>query len=230
MKRKRLFIIVIILLVFLSTTTAIAVRMSLVDDIDFNKIKNEMNDYIVNYDNHIDSYGEIFNADIDSFEKLQKESQFILEVKLSGTRKNLYGTVLSEVEVLNVYKGDTISKREKIYLYEPSSIYGYLYYCLGGYNLMNNGNEYMVYINELKVPNEYDKTEIQEKSYMFTSLQFSKFNTETNYIDVVYNLDDFYNGDIKYKDIKDMEFIPLDRKTLEIYNNIKKQSLLFKNN
>lgn len=226
MKKNHLFISIIILLSLLSIATAITVRASLVDDINFNEIKNEVDDYIVNY--YKDKvYGmQYFNYDIDNFKKLKKESKFILKVKLSGNRKNLYGTVLSEIEVLKVYKGDSISKGDKVYIYEPSYIYGETYHSIEGYNLMLTNNEYIIYVNELKTPDGYRKTRIQEKSYMFTSLQFAKFSTNTNNINEVYNLLDFDNGDIKYRDIKHDEFIVTDKKELDIYNNIKKQSML----
>ncbi|MCD3281417.1 hypothetical protein G8V05_04205, partial [Clostridium botulinum C/D] len=108
--------------------------------------------------------------------------------------------------------------------YEPSFIKNDMYWCSNGYNLMLNDTEYIVYLNSLKVPDGYNKTEKEKNSYMFTTLEFSKFDINNkNNVNNLYSVKDFDNGKIKYNDLKNDNVVVVNKDILEKYTNIKKE-------
>ncbi|AEB76817.1 hypothetical protein [Clostridium botulinum] len=223
MKKERVFSYIILILIVICVIVGFIVRRSFVDDTNFNDYKGKMDNYSIQYLG-TRSYKQYFNCNIKNYNELEKDSTFILKVKLSGSREKLSSTTLSQVTVLDIYKGDSIKKGQKIYIYEPSFIENDMYWCSNGYNLMLNDTEYIVYLNSLKVPDGYNKTEKEKNSYMFTTLEFSKFDINNkNNVNNLYSVKDFDNGKIKYNDLKNDNVVVVNKDILEKYTNIKKE-------
>src|SRR3712207_7418912 len=120
MKKERVFSYIILIFIVISVIVGFIVRRSFVDDTNFNDYKAKMHEYMVEYmDKYV--YEKYFNVNITNYNQLEKNSNFIVKVKLSGNRENLYKTTLSQVTVLDVYKGDSIKKRSEEHTSELQS-------------------------------------------------------------------------------------------------------------
>ncbi|MCD3283560.1 hypothetical protein G8V05_15470, partial [Clostridium botulinum C/D] len=126
MKKERVFSYIILILIVICVIVGFIVRRSFVDDTNFNDYKGKMDNYSIQYLG-TRSYKQYFNCNIKNYNELEKDSTFILKVKLSGSREKLSSTTLSQVTVLDIYKGDSIKKGQKIYIYEPSFIENDMY-------------------------------------------------------------------------------------------------------
>lgn len=95
-------------------------------------------------------------------EYLQLLTQYLLKqdmiakVRFTGHREAIYGATLSEVEVLEVFKGDSALERTKIEIYEYADYSdwggktGYRLFTMT--NLMKEDNEYYIFVNNTELP------------------------------------------------------------------------------
>ncbi|MBO8170240.1 MAG: hypothetical protein H0Z35_13855 [Thermoanaerobacteraceae bacterium] len=173
---------------------------------------------------------DLENNDWKSFQQLKKEAEYVLKIKKIGESKYQYQTVLSKVQVINVYKGDQSLVGKYIYIYEPSffDFKNKFYFVTGGYNIMLSNKEYIVFLNKRKFPEGYKPDAVEQNSFLFTtnngsSNALGKYLLNNNFQSEVLDLSN--ERYIQYDDIRDLEVIATEKDQLEYYNNFKKQVL-----
>lgn len=80
----------------------------------------------------------------------------IAKVKFTGVRDTMYRSVLSVVDVIEVYRGDNVHAGDKIAIYEDASVLraeNTNYLQVETTNLMVPSNEYYVFVNPLNMKN-----------------------------------------------------------------------------
>lgn len=166
-----------------------------------------------------------------SVPELIKDAEYVLKIKKTGASQYQYHTILSQVQVISVYKGDEGFAGKSIYLYEPSFIdfKNESYFAVAGYNIMLTGEEYIVFLNQRKFPEGYKPNAIEQNSFLFASFSFAencalgKYLLNNSFQSEVLDLSN--RRSIKYDDIKDLEVVATEKDQLEYYNNFKKQVL-----
>ncbi|WP_167958816.1 hypothetical protein [Anaerosporobacter faecicola] len=179
--------------------------------------KEEDNHIIVNADNtkEIDekTYLEELQSTLD-------DAEYVIVAQSTGYNKNLFGTTMQEVKVLQVYKGSTNMVGETINLVNPGSYFEDLKkYFIGTFvNVMQEDNQYLVFMNEIQ--EEQDKG---KKLYVLANdLNIAYFNLEDKRNWIPTRLEE----GISYQNVKDNEFFVGDEYALEAITNFKKE--LFK--
>jgi len=173
--------------------------------------------------------GGSFSSDtgLKKLKELEDESEYICKVKQLNNKKHQNKTILSECEVLNVYKGDDILQGQHIYVYEPSyfDFNSGFYFVFDGYNLMLIDHEYILFLNKKRFPIEYKRNNIEKYSFILTTNNpLSKYSFTKGYQDSFID-EKKDNNSLTYEDIRNLEIITLSKKNLELYNNLKGEVL-----
>ena len=166
---------------------------------------------------------------VKDYEDLKEKSNLILKVKVTNDRITYLDTTKTKVLVEEVYqaKDTSISKKEMIYIYEPAAFLEYpdqTYNSIDGYQLMEAGKEYYVFLNPLKTAKGYKKSSEEEKTFLPSSTNFSVYPLEEGNTKVLDN-DKMDSGEYRYKDIKTFEILSMNGDILKQYRSIKKKLL-----
>ncbi len=224
-KSSKIFFIGIIATVAICLLIGLKVRSS-IKDLEFKDISNQSNEY--KYEMHPIG-NDMGDFNIESIEnKLEDESDLIVSGKFTGQRKILYGCVLSEVSIVNKYKGDI--KEDYIYIYEPikynlfkadSNIKGTAI-SDSGYGLMQENKEYIFFLKEESAPPEFNELKKSKKSYTYVNNEFGKFPTK-------YDKDDFkilkVNDNNLYNEVINCEQVFSNKEMFELYNKVRENIL-----
>lgn len=157
-----------------------------------------------------------------SMEELAEISELIVRVRLMDDRKFLHLTILSKVDVIDVYKGDKLLKGKSIYIYEPAFINSRskLYFAISGYSIMKKNSEYVLFLNKKVFPEGYRPDNIEGFSYLITTNSaLGKYSIGYNRQESILNTEE--NKNLTYNDIVEYEVIVDNRKYLELYNTLK---------
>lgn len=99
--------------------------------------------------------------------KIKKQSDEFLRVKVLKERKLYRDVTRTKVKIEKVYKSfDHRKANETIWIDEPAAFmksYGEIYDSVEGYQLMNDGEEYDVFLNSEKVVRGYKKSENEKR-------------------------------------------------------------------
>jgi hypothetical protein len=165
--------------------------------------------------------------------ELEKDAEYVLKIKKIGNSQYQYHTILSQAQVIRVYKGDENLSGKYIYLYEPSFIdfKNESYFAVAGYNIVLIDKEYIVFLNKRKFPEGYKPNAVEQNSFLFVSFlsaennncALSKYLLNNSFQSEILDLSS--DRHIKYDDIKDLEVVATEKDQLEYYNNFKKQVL-----
>lgn len=199
---------------------------SSIKDLDFKDISNQSNQY--KYDIR-PVRSDIEDLNIESVKsELEDKSDLIVRGKFTGQRKILYGCVLSEVSIVNTYKGD--AKSEYIYIYEPIkynlfkndiNIKG-VAISSSGYGLIKENKEYMFFLKEESVSPGFNELKKSTKSYTYENDQFGKFSIE-------YDKNDYKilkaTDDKLYNQVIDCEQVFSSEEVFEFYNKLRETIL-----
>lgn len=153
------------------------------------------------------SNGDIMNSTYDekanNFDYLFQASDLVAEVKIND-RKQHMRTILSNIEILNVYKGDKEKKGMNINVYEPMGYERLDLFRIFGANLpMREDQTYIVFLKE-------EKTGI----YNYVSSLYGKYNTkEDAYVNVK-------NNELSVEDMLENDMI------LFVYDEEKRQEVV----
>jgi hypothetical protein len=159
------------------------------------------------------------------FSQLKEEAELIAKVKVIADRENRLRAVFAEVNVIQVYEGQGIKKGDRIYIYEPSSFYGHRYQVEAGYNIMVEGQEYVLFLKHLPIPPGYHYKEKEAITFLPTSTYFSKYPVHSQHITPVLREQDSGENKYTYDQIKDFEILTIYKEKLERYQSLKKQIL-----
>ncbi|OAB36709.1 hypothetical protein PMSD_10310 [Paenibacillus macquariensis subsp. defensor] len=220
MKRSQLYLISLVVLLLSAIFTSIITASSFNNDVDLdNHLDRE--DILLNLEESENYISIYFNNKIDSIEELVNQSKFILKVKATKKRTNFSRSIHTAVQVLELYKGDGITTGSEIYIYEPSYFFGSNYLSFGGYQIMEEGEEYIVFLDHLQVPDNYKYKGNEAISFLPISTYFGKFPTnqvDTN--DQILTKNETDNG-VNYTKINNWDIITTNKEISAFYNKLK---------
>lgn len=111
-------------------------------------------------------------------------SDLIVRVSASGNRKFKHDSILSEVSVEEVYKGNKDLLGKSIYVYEWATVHmrdnRLIYISKDGYNMMNDSEQYYLFLKFNQMPEQYNYSEEDKLTYLLTNIYKSKYNVNTN--------------------------------------------------
>ncbi|MFL0194080.1 hypothetical protein ACJDU8_00525 [Clostridium sp. WILCCON 0269] len=229
MKKSKIVILILIISIIVSSIYfGVKTKQSFKDDMNFNNITwiDDMNVNILYEpnDNTDMSFANIYyNDKIDTVNDLNEKSILIAKVRPTdpNQRLNLLQTILTKVEILNVYKGN-YKKGEKIYIYEPSYISllyktkQSTYASFNCYNLMLNDKEYIVFLKKPKYPNGYKLKDREKISFMFINPLLGKYSVDSDKNTSLLSKEEL--NKIKYGSIKKYDIVTTSKETLDKYN------------
>ena len=202
MKKKKL------ILGFVLLFSAITLLISLPTFSKTNDNTDYLNTKVANLEADYDLVGDIDNLD--------ENSTLIVKVKYTGNRTlkewkdEATNTVTatgskSEVQIVDVLKGTLPkSQSKKITVYEPAYFEDGNFISVEGYNLMNDGNKYLLYLKPM----------IDDDSYVIVGMYQGKYDLDSP--DSVKNTKNIKT----YNDIKNVEYFG---DNIEGFNKLKKQ-------
>lgn len=197
------------------------VKNSFTDDTDVRKylenkeLKFESNPYPYNEKN--DTFAD-YN-DINGYDDLDKVSPVIVKAhtKSDFKREIYYQCILSQVEIDEVYKGK-LHKGDIIDVFEPFDLSSdNRIISDDGYNLMNDGEEYVLFLLPLKDSN-YSK---QRTVYCMSTTVLSKYSCKSTGFRL-YDNEEIETGAYDYNDIKSEDVFISDKKVFKVYDTIRK--------
>lgn len=199
------------------------VKKSFADDTDVreymenNELKFESNPY---------PYSEINDIfadynDIKDYDDLDRVSPVIVKVHTEPDLKReiYYQCILSQAVVDQVYKGTTLCKDDIIDIFEPFDLSSdYKIVSDDGYNLMNDGEEYILFLLPLKDSN-YSR---QKTVYCMSTIVLSKYSCKSAGFGL-YDNEKIETGAYDYNDIKSEDVFISDKEVFKVYDNIRKE-------
>ena len=143
-----------------------------------------------------------------SLSELVGESQIIVEVEGTDNHEELEYTILSEVRVKKVYKGDDLLVDKVIFIYELFYINNNNSYVIsdGGYMLMQPNTSYILFLNFYEKPEGYKYTEKDKNTYLLSKVHFGKYSTFVEQNTKLYDPDPETNDYLLYKQVKGYDF------------------------
>ena len=167
------------------------------------------------------SEGILYDMNIETYEQLEENADFIVKVKISNKRKIFEFCTKSVATVLEVYKGD-LEENTSIYVYEPAVINNITileYTSGGGYQLMQEDEEYILFLNALPKLEGYQYKNDEANSYMMVSPLYSKYDVD--YTDEYLNVLDEVRLDedvsYTYTEVKEYPIITVSTEEIERY-------------
>lgn len=143
------------------------------------KGSNNINEYAVQIFED-DSEDSIF-ANVSNYSDLEKSSELIAKVKVTDDRNLYSNTINTRVILEEIYKSEiNLAKDDNLYIYEPADFeeeFG-IYDSIGGYQLMESGKEYYVFLNPLKTAQGYKKSEKEKITFVPSTTKFSVYSIE----------------------------------------------------
>ncbi|MGZ4134997.1 MAG: hypothetical protein ACXVC1_06535, partial [Tumebacillaceae bacterium] len=106
----------------------------------------------------------------------------------------------------------------RVYLYEPSYFGGLSYFVTGGYNIMQEGQEYIVFLKHLKVPSGYHYKDDEDISFMPVSSLYGKYPLQSKRNTHVVS----ENTEDSYYQVKDFDILTQEESTLKKYEEFKR--------
>jgi hypothetical protein len=163
------------IMILLSIGFGIITRISYVQNANVDHYLNNADQYKVSIDEDPQYIEIYFDNIIDNISELEKKSDVIVRVKADVDRLNYMRAILTGTDVLDVYKGNDVKKGEHIYIFEPSNFFGSTYFVTGGYNIMNPGQEYILFLKHLKIPEGYRYKGKEAVSFITISTYYGKY-------------------------------------------------------
>ncbi|OOB76421.1 MULTISPECIES: hypothetical protein [Clostridium] len=219
MKKSTILWLSILLVAIISTAVyGLNEKKSLVNNIYITKHDieraNDLSVTTIPYENN-----QFFKNNVTSIEQLEKFSDTVIKVKLFDSFKSqrFYFSTLTPVQVLNVYKGDSLKPNDIINIFE-------LFYfgkedckTQDGYNMMIKNHEYILFLKKSKNPS-YNVEGNKDFLYTPISSMYAKYDISSKTPVKIINI-----NNIKYKDVKDFEIITLNKKVVDKYLQFKGQ-------
>lgn len=224
MKNKKFLCITAVLIICFAglLVKGCDVKKSFADDTDMRRyLENTELKFVSNpypYSTKNDVFAD-YN-DIKNYEDLDRVSPVIIKAHTeAGLKRQIYyQCVLSEVVVDEVYKGAALCKGDIIDIFEPFDLSSEdKIVSDDGYNLMNDGEEYILFLLPLKDSN-YSK---QKTVYCMSATVMSKYSCQSAGFRL-YDDEEIEAGTYDYSDIKNEDVFISDIEDFKIYNSIRK--------
>ena len=174
-----------------------------------------------------DGVDNLYNmfAKVSNYSELEKSSELIAKVKVTDDRKLYSNTINTKVVLEEIYKSDgNLAKNDNIYIYEPAYFEEEfeIYDSQDGYELMESGKEYYVFLNGIKTAEGYKKSEKEKITFLPSTTKFSVYSTD-NKEQKVLNQEKIDGDEERYNygEIKNLNILTSSKNELEIYENIR---------
>lgn len=174
-----------------------------------------------------DGVDNLYNmfAKVSNYSELEKSSELIAKVKVTDDRKLYSNTINTKVVLEEIYKSDgNLAKNDNIYIYEPAYFEEEfeIYDSQDGYQLMESGKEYYVFLNGIKTAEGYKKSEKEKITFLPSTTKFSVYSTD-NKEQKVLNQEKIDGDEERYNygEIKNLNILTSSKNELEIYENIR---------
>ena len=213
--------IVFVLAVFMG----IVVRFSFQGSTTVTKL---MNNNIDEYTIQLEEIDEEDNfAIVKDYKELESKSEFIAKIKVTDDRELYANTIKTKVKLEKIYKSDKkLLKNDYVYIYELAAFeedFG-IYDAMEGYQLMQSGREYYVFLNTIKTAKGYQKSKEENVTYLPSTTCYSVIPVSPGKIETL-KQEKVDSGEYCYKDIKNMEILTTSKEVLKTYSSIKKDAL-----
>lgn len=159
-----------------------------------------------------------------TFPKLKREADVVVKVKACGKRLCYQKAIKTQVTVLDVLKGTDVNTNDKIFIYEPAEFdEGYEYTSDKGYNLLNDTDEYILFLKHLDVPKGYQYKKDEADTYLPSTLLYSKYNVSRQVGTKLVDRKGIENRKVLFQNVKDYEVFTTEKYALKRFQELKKQ-------
>ena len=224
-KNTRKYFAIIICVIIICSIMGIFIRNSYTGYNSFEQMEDSENleDYRVFVEN-VEKDDDFF-MQIKSYNDLENTADVIAKVSATNERElSLHKVTKTEVIVEEVYKGN-VEKGQTIFIYEPA-IFSYSvsksYQSLDGYQLMKEGEEYYVFLQNLKTAKGYKMSEKEKNTYLPNTASYSKFPVQQGNVSLV-EQKRLNDGEYSYDEIQNLEIITSNQKVLSKYNRLREK-------
>lgn len=228
--KNKLFLGLLSVLLFLAIGVGLFTRFSFIEeDVNVASLMQKENQIRVQLMEDPQFVSIYFNNQLKDFSQLKDQSDIIVKVKVTNDRENHFQAILSKVRVTKVYKGE-VKQGDSIYLYEPSSFHkSESYSSTGGYNIMLDNQEYIVFLNHLKKPEGYQYKDREAISFVPISSYFGKYPVNSKEITPLISKE-IETSDIEtmYSKVKDYDILTTQNEMLKKYQSFKNEALNMK--
>lgn len=217
-KSNVIYIISLIALITFSLILAIYTKKSFINDIEFENLK--LNSSRLNFIIAPSPDKNYVSGTLKTLEQLEDSSTLISKIKVTNNREYKCKTLLTKCKIEKVFKHSNNIEDEYIYIYEPASFNFYYnsFKAVNGYNYMQTNDEYIVFLKELDMPNNYKK-KYDSPVYTFVDSACSKFNLQNGPSVLFIHPDDFKNG-LPYNNVINYEYVFNSKDLYDIYLDI----------
>jgi hypothetical protein len=144
---------------------------------------------------------------------LRTQSDLIIKAKVTNERINQMYAIHSGVMVTEVYKGKGVGIEDRIYIYEPAFFNDGIYTAYGGYNMMAENDEYILFLKHLPIPEGYRYRGNEERTFIPVSSYFGKYPIQSSDQTKVLKKEEMHS----YSQVKDYELLTADKEKLGRY-------------
>lgn len=217
--KNKIFFSIIAILIIIAVRISLDTKASFEDDLSIDHIDKHY-DYSVRLHTDILENPYFENSLVD-FEELVDSSELVVKAKMNKSREKVAQATLTEIHVEEVLKGRI--QTNEILLYEPAYFWPYIddpstgTYATGGYQLMQEGDEYILFLQSLKGPKEYKLSEEEKKSYLPVSELYGKIPIKSNWTPAV-----IADDDVAYREVVNNDILTREKDLLLNYIKIKK--------
>ncbi len=154
-------------------------------------------------------------------------SDLIVKVQATDDRSFLFSCILTKVTVLDVFKGNQSLKSSDIYVYEWAQIDATNFLLPNGtYNIMNTGDAYYLFLNRMPMPQGYNYSPKEMKTYLLANVYMGKYNVEVcDDMKVLPQVSEI-NELPDYSAVKEWDILPVRDTQLETYLDNREAALL----
>ena len=219
MNREKKFILLFVPFLLFVFVVGMVTKRSWMDNLDANAQIQAGDTRYLNLSDDEEYERGYLTPDAADEDSLKVASEYILKVELNGKRINFSQSILSQVRVLQVYKDkDDILPGDEIIVYEPCSFrYDMLYYSLGGYNIMQEGKQYLLFLRYAR----QSHLNPSQKGLVPVNTKFSKFEISETEKGTLLDMQKLRAETLSYADIEGWEILTDKPDILEHYFALK---------
>ncbi|MGL5152171.1 MAG: hypothetical protein ACRC7N_16575 [Clostridium sp.] len=221
-KENIFFVVALTFIFILCVFVGIYTRNSFIDDVSDGRLEYYSSDLRFFMTSSLESGSK--REKITDVDELSNEADLILKVKITENKEYKAYSFLTECNVVEIYSNKrNLELKEKIYIYDPSwySVPHKSYMAMEGYNFLKKGDEYLVFLNTIEVPDGYKLSNKEMSTFNLTNTKISRFNLQEDDNVILLETDNLDKG-IKYTELNEYERIFDSRADMESYLSIKK--------
>ena len=225
-RRTKQYFLICFLCFMLSLVIGLVVKFSFHGYRDFQSMETKEN--LSKYQLQImETNNESVFLKTKNLKKIKKQSDEFLRVKVLKERKLYRDVTRTKVKIEKAYKSfDHRKEKETIWIDEPAAFmksYGEIYDSVEGYQLMNDGEEYDVFLNSEKVIRGYKKSENEKRSYLPSTTKYSIYPVKNRKQKEILSQKKLDNGEYSYGKIKNYYILTTRLEELKQYMENKKE-------